>query len=265
MIIFGGTKGIGYRLAAYYNKHRFKVSVAGRHPVCEGPSAGMNIIKADIVNEGDVEAVFKGHLKRWGQAPHAVINCAAIQGPIGNSWEISAKEFEKTLKINLLGSFVVAKASIQRMIPEGRGSIIMLSGGGSAFGRPHFNAYAASKTGLLRMVETMAEELKTAGYADIFINAVAPGAVKTGMTAEILKAGLRAGKRSFDEAKQVTDHGGTPEDQIIDLVNFLIDLPMNHGLTGRLIHVREDYRRWIKKHANKIPDEAGKIRRVPIQ
>jgi 3-oxoacyl-[acyl-carrier protein] reductase len=243
MIIFGGTKGIGNMLAVHYNKNKFKVSIAGRHPESKGMQGKINVIKADVSKEKNIESAFTLHLKRWGKDPDIVINCAALQGPMGNSWDIPIKKFEETLRVNLLGSFIVAQASIKRMIKDRQGSIIIFSGGGAAYSRPNFSAYAASKAGVLRMVETMAEELRIAGYPDIIINALAPGAVKTGMTAEILKAGKKAGKKALDEAAQVMKNGGTPYQEIISLVDFLIDRKLNGGLTGRLIHVREDYRK----------------------
>ena len=255
MIIFGGTKGIGRMLAGYYRKNGFQVSVAARHPSSKD-------IKADVSDEKSVEAAFDRHFKRWGRGPDVVINCAALQGPIGNSWEIPVKKFEETLRINLLGGFIVARAAIKRMIAAGTGSIVMFSGGGAAYGRSHFNAYGASKTGILRMVETMAEELKEAGYPNIIINAVAPGGVKTRLTTDILKAGKIIGKKEREGASLVFQNGGTPPQEIFDLVDLLIDRKAAHALTGRLIHVRDNYGRIVKKYGKKVPDDMGKLRRI---
>ena len=265
MIIFGGTKGVGQILAEYYKENNFKVSIAGRHPECEGIRDKTNVIKADISKEIDVESAFDLHLKCYGKNPDIVINCAALQGPIGNSWEVPAQEIEETLKTNLLGSFIVARAAINRMIPAGLGSIIMFSGGGAVLARPNFNAYGSSKTGVLRMVETVAEELKIAGHSGIIINAIAPGAVKTGMMTEILNAGPQAGKKALDDAASVIEKGGTPSQEIINLINFLIDRKLNNGLSGRLIHVREDYCKLVKEYGKNVPDDIGKIRRIPIK
>ena len=69
----------------------------------------------------------------------------------------------------------------------------------------------------------------------------------------------------MEEAARVIENGGIPAKKIIDLVNFLIDRKLNNGLTGRLIHVREDYRRLVKKYGNKIPDDTGKLRRIVIK
>jgi NAD(P)-dependent dehydrogenase (short-subunit alcohol dehydrogenase family) len=273
MIIFGGTRGIGKIIAEYYIGKKFEVSVGGRNVetldkfrlAMDRKKLKVNVIRVDVTNGRDVARAFKAHVAKWGRSPDVVINCAAIQGPIGNSWSVPARKWEETIKVNLCGSFIVARAAIKQMIKNGYGSVILFSGGGAAYARPNFSAYAASKTGILRMVETIAEELKLAGYPNIIINAVAPGAVKTRMTKEVLKAGSRAGEKALEEAAEVSRTSGTPSKQITNLIDFLIDLETNCGLSGRLIHVQEDYKSLIKQFGARVPDDIGKIRRIPIQ
>ncbi len=272
IIVFGGTRGIGKIIAEYLITERHVVTVASRNPKSLGKFLNdiakkklrANAIQVNITNEQDVTKAFKSHEAKWHSSPDVVINCAGVQGPIGSSWVVPVKNWEETIKINLIGAYIVAKTAIQRMMKKGYGSIIMFSGGGAAYGRPNFSAYAVSKTGILRMVEIMADELKEAGYPNIIINAIAPGAVKTNMTDEILKAGSRAGKKALEEARGVYKTGGTPAKKIIDLVNFLIDIKTNAGLSGRLIHVHEDYKRLIKKYGSDVPGDIGKIRRISI-
>jgi 3-oxoacyl-[acyl-carrier protein] reductase len=273
IIIFGGSHGIGKAIAEYYISRGLEVSIGSRNLkaldkfrlAIARKKLNVNVIKVDITNAQDVAKAFKTHEADWGRSPDVVINCAAVQGPIGNSWSVPVKSWEETIKLNLCGSFIVARAAIEQMIKKGYGSIILFSGGGAAYGRPNFSAYGASKAGVLRMVETMAEELKSAGYPNIVINAVAPGAVKTRMTKEILKAGSKAGKKALEEAADVFKTGGTPSKKITRLIDFLIDLEANCGLTGRLIHVHEDYQWLIKEFGANVPDDIGKIRRIPIQ
>jgi 3-oxoacyl-[acyl-carrier protein] reductase len=273
IIIFGGTRGIGKVIAEYYIGKKLEVSVCSRNVkaldkfrlAMARKKLSVHVIKVDITNAQDVARAFKAHVAKWGKSPDVVINCAAIQGPIGNSWSVPARRWEETIKVNLCGSFIVARAAIRQMIKNGYGSVILFSGGGAAYARPNFSAYAASKTGILRMVETMAEELKLAGYPRITINAVAPGAVKTRMTKEVIKASSKAGEKALEEAAEVSRTGGTPSKQITNLIDFLIDLEANCGLSGRLIHVQEDYQGLIKEFGARVPDDIGKIRRIPIQ
>jgi NAD(P)-dependent dehydrogenase (short-subunit alcohol dehydrogenase family) len=273
IIIFGGSRGIGKIIAEHFIVSKHEVTIVGRdlktlqtfQQDIAAKEYNVNFVKADIINGRDVAGVFRSHNDKWHHNPDVVINCAADQGPIGKSWLVPVKNWENTININLIGAYNVARAAVNFMIKKGYGSIIMFSGGGAVYSRPYFSAYGVSKTGVLRMVETFAEELKLAGYNNIIINAVAPGAVKTRMTKEVIRAGSRAGEKALREATQTRDSGGTPPDQILDLINFLIDLKANCKLTGRLIHVRENYTSLIKEFGDNVPDEIGKIRRVPIK
>ncbi len=272
VIIFGGSRGIGRNIAEYLVQNGNEVSISGRDngmlerfkKSVTQQNLNINVVKADVVAEKEVIHVFNAHKNKWGKNPDVVINCAAIQGPIGNSWTIPVCKWEESIRINLLGSFIVSKIAVKQMIKSGHGSIIMFSGGGAVYGRSNFSAYGVSKTGVLRMVETIAEELRLAGYTGIIINAVAPGAVKTRMTEEVIKAGIKAGGKALEEAADTFRTGGTSLKQITDLIDFLITPKANCGLTGRLIHVREEYKLLINKFKANVPADIGKIRRVPI-
>lgn len=273
IIVFGGSRGIGKIIAEYLIGKGHEVTVGGRNTETldrfqrsiAGQKLNGNVVKVDITNQRDVMRAFKSHEAKWHENPDVVINCAALQGPIGNSWEVPVNKWDETIKVNLIGAYIVARTAIRNMIKKKHGSIILFSGGGAVFSRPNFSAYGVSKTGVLRLVETVAEELKLAGYPDIVINAVAPGAVKTEMTTRVLKAGSKAGMKALEEASQVFKNGGTAPEQIIDLIDFLIDLKASHGLTGRLIHVREDYKGLVKQFGANVPDDIGKLRRIPIK
>lgn len=272
VLIFGGTRGIGRMLSEQYIKHKNNVTVVARSSndlddmqnKLKYTGQKINTVVANIDNEEQVANSFACHLKMFNSSPAIVINAAAIQGPIGPTWEISSEQWEKTLKTNLTGSFLVVKAAINVMIPEGRGTVILFSGGGAAFARPNFSAYGVSKTGVLRLVETIAAELHQQGYPGITINAIAPGAVKTRMTEQIIQAGKSAGEKDLKEAAQILHSGGTPPEKIIALVEFLSNKDLNQGLSGNLIHVREDYLDFAEKYKGNFPADAGKLRRFPL-
>ena len=83
-----------------------------------------------------------------------------------------------------------------------RAKVICFSGGGSTSPRPNFAAYGAAKTGVVRLVETLAVEWEKLP-ADI--NAVAPGAIFTRMTEQILARGEKlAGQKEFESASKLS-------------------------------------------------------------
>jgi 3-oxoacyl-[acyl-carrier protein] reductase len=272
VLIFGGSRGIGKILAKHFSTKHFQVSAASRNnKSLEELKREMtqdknivNIIKADISDEQAVFSAFESHKAYFGSSPTLVINTAAIQGPIGPSWTLSSEEWNSVLRINLFGCFLITKKAIQAMIAEGVGSIIHFSGGGAAYARPNFSAYGVSKTGLLRLVETVAEELRLNGYLGIIINAIAPGAVKTQMMDNILEHTAKAGEKEKIDVEKIMKSGGTPPKQIIALVEFLRTGAIEKRISGRLIHVRENYVEFTRQFAGNFPEEAGKLRRVPL-
>jgi 3-oxoacyl-[acyl-carrier protein] reductase len=259
-IIFGGSRGIGWLISEYLIEQGYKVSIVSRQASRENIHPAENtvqILQTDITNETMVKACFDQHLSHFNYEPELVINAAAIQGPIGPTWTLSSEEWEQTVRINLIGSFHVTKYAVQAMLRSGSGSIILFSGGGAAYARPNFSSYGVSKTGVLRLVETVSEELKQIN-SNIIINAIAPGAVKTKMTEEIITAGDQAGAKAYLEAEETVKNGGTPSEQITSLIDYLADHKRNREISGRLIHVREDYLQFPEL----LSEQAGKLRRV---
>jgi NAD(P)-dependent dehydrogenase (short-subunit alcohol dehydrogenase family) len=142
------------------------------------------------------------------------------------------------------------------MIQRRSGKLILISGGGSAYSRPNFSAYAAAKTALVRMAETLADEVRD---HNVQVNCMAPGAAYSHMTDEILHAGEeRAGSKEIADAQQVRLTGGVAPEKQLNLAMFLASERSNH-ISGKLIHVNDDWKRL--EQANMNP-EAFTLRRV---
>jgi len=94
----------------------------------------------------------------------------------------TGEEFEKVVRLNLKGSFLIAQA-VARVMSENRsGSIIFLSSIRSVVVEPGQGVYAATKAGLVQMARAFAAELGSAG---IRVNCIAPGVVETPLTEPI--------------------------------------------------------------------------------
>lgn len=260
-LVFGATGGIGQLIVRHLSGQGLDVTAAARSAVPQ--DAGIYSIAADVADAVQVARAFDLHLEKWGSVPEAVVNAAALQGPIGPFWEIDGQEWEKTVDIDLTGSFRVLAETTRRMKSRGSGSIFLFSGGGAVYARPNFSAYAAAKAGVLRLAENAADELAAAGMAGIRVFAVAPGAVRSRMTAEVLAAADKAGDKAAREAEATMESGGTAAEAITRLLDFLRS-EAGAGLSGRLIHVREDYLSYSGKAMSAIPAETGKLRRIPL-
>jgi NAD(P)-dependent dehydrogenase (short-subunit alcohol dehydrogenase family) len=94
----------------------------------------------------------------------------------------TAEEFDKVLRLNLKGSFLIAQAAARVMSENKRGSIVLLSSIRSLVVEPGQGAYAATKAGLVQLARAFAAELGSSG---VRVNCIAPGVVETPLTEPI--------------------------------------------------------------------------------
>lgn len=169
----------------------------------------------------------------------AIIICAALQGPIGPAMTLDPKTWSAAVRVNLDGTFHVLRAfaALLRTEGAGRAKVLCFSGGGASKPRANFSAYAASKTGVVRLVETLAEEWRKEA---IDINAIAPGTVPSRMTEEIMRTGPdAAGEAEIAAARATLEAGRNSFERVGLLVDFLLS-PKSDGITGKLISAAWD-------------------------
>jgi NAD(P)-dependent dehydrogenase (short-subunit alcohol dehydrogenase family) len=142
----------------------------------------------------------------------------------------------------------LSQLAIPEMRKSGGGKIINISGGGATGPRPDFSAYACAKTALVRLTETLAQELKD---AKIDVNAVAPGAMNTRMLEETLAAGPHGASREYAAAVERAKSGGAPPERAAELVVFLAS-SASDGITGRLISAGWDDWAKLREHREKL-------------
>ena len=262
VLITGGSRGIGKRLALGF-------AAAGAHVgILARSKAELDLAKLEIEHAGGVAVRFRADVRDFEQVCAAVdrmrvqfgsvdilIAAAASQGPIGPLVEAKPKLWAETVETNLIGVFNACKAVLPQMIEHRSGKIVVLSGGGAADARPNFSAYAASKAAVVRLVETLAEEVRD---QNIQVNCIAPGGSYTSMTDEIIHAGEKAGQKELDDAEKVRLTGGVAPTKQIELAMFLASDRSNH-ISGKLIHVNDD---WKKLRDSNMHPEAYTLRRV---
>jgi NAD(P)-dependent dehydrogenase (short-subunit alcohol dehydrogenase family) len=196
-------------------------------------------VVADVSQREDVQWAVAAGLERFGRVD-VLVNNAGVQPPIGPLVENDPEAWERAVAVNLFGPFHCIQAVLPGMIVRRRGKIINLSGGGATGPRPNFSAYAASKAAVVRLTETLAEEVRPYG---IRVNAIAPGAVNTRMLDEVLAAGEAAGEE-LAAAQKRQAQGGTPAELAAKLVAFLAS-DASGDLTGKLISAPyDDWRTW---------------------
>jgi NAD(P)-dependent dehydrogenase (short-subunit alcohol dehydrogenase family) len=262
VLITGASRGIGKRLAIGFAQAGARVGLLARSQAeldlakLEIEHAGGTAlrIRADVHNFEEMNAAAERVRAVFGTLD-VLVAAAAVQGPIGPLAEVKPRQWAEAVEINLVGVMHACRAVLPSMIERRSGKIIVLSGGGSAAPRANFSAYAASKTAVVRLVETIAEEIRD---YNIQANAMAPGATYSHMTDEIIHAGQRAGLREIEDAEQVRLTGGASAEKQIQLALFLASERSNH-ISGKLIHIHDDWKRLERENMH---PEAYTLRRV---
>ncbi len=237
-IITGAGRGIGKAIALAFAQEGADVVVASRtlsevaETAEEARALGRHAValKVDVTNRDEVERMVAKALEEFGKVD-ILVNNAGIYGSIGPLVDNDPEKWVQTVRINLFGSFFCARAVLPLMIRQQRGKIINLSGGGATSPLPNFSAYGASKAAVVRLTETLAEEIQR---FNIQVNAIAPGTVTTRLTDEILAAGAAAGEEMLARTHQQKETGGVPPERAAALAVFLASEDSD-GLSGRLI------------------------------
>jgi 3-oxoacyl-[acyl-carrier protein] reductase len=247
-IVTGAGRGIGRAVALALAKEGARVAIASRtfSELSEtlrllAESSNAIAIPTDVSAAEQVRRLVDRAVEHFGRLD-VVINAAAIVGPIGPLWNCDLDQWRDAFNVNLFGTLYVCHAAVPHLIKAGRGKVINFSGGGATAPRANFSAYGASKAAVVRMTETLAEELKP--YR-IDVNAIAPGLVNTRMLDEIERAGDAGGREAATVAaiRNGTAPGVSPG-LAGELAVFLASSESD-GLSGRLISApHDDWRKW---------------------
>jgi len=250
IVITGTSSGIGQHLAQHFAAQSHEVWGLARSP----QKATFTTSECDVSQWEQVERVTAAVAERWPRID-ALICAAAIQGAIGPAMDADPRAWSQAVRTNLDGTFYTIRAFWPLLRAGGqRAKIVCFSGGGATKARPNFSAYAASKTGIVRLVENLAVEW--AGVP-VDINAVAPGAINTAMTQEMVRLGPeRAGRAEFEAAQRQITEGGQSIEKARSLVEFLLS-EKSDGVTGRLLSAQWDD--WADLPAHAAALAAGEI------
>lgn len=251
-IITGAGRGIGRAIALAFAREGAQLFLAARTQeeleetaqACRQVDGQAQPVVADISNWQEVQKLVETSIQKASHVD-VLVNSAGVYGPIGSTAEVDLSEWKRAVDINLFGPLYLFQALMPHMIERKQGKIILLGGGGATTPLPNFSSYAASKAGLARLADTLAEELKS---FNVQVNVIAPGLVDTRLQDEVLQAGNRAGGL-YEKIKSAreTGAGAVPPDLAADLAVFLASEDSG-TLTGKLIAAPYDpWREWSGK------------------
>jgi len=251
-LITGGSQGLGKAIAEHFLREGANVALCARGEkelfatrdelAQRFPSQRVLARTCDVSNETQVNALTAFVLRELGSVQALVLN-AGVYGPMGPTATVDLNEWRRAVDINLFGVLLPCRAFVPHFKEQGGGKIVVLSGGGATNPMPNVSAYAASKAAVIRLMETLAEELKP---FHVDVNAIAPGALATRLVDEVLAAGPeKVGQAFYEKNKQWKKTGATPLELGANLAVYLASAASN-GITGKLISAQWDP--WEKLH-----------------
>lgn len=253
-LITGASKGLGRSIAQEFWTKGANIAIVAR-PSAEfdemaaalrsSGTQNLEVIPADLTDPDAPVAIMDSLRRKWDHLD-ALVNNAAIVGPIGPVWENDWRHWQETLQVNLLAPVALSRLAVPWL--RRGGSIVNLSGGGATGPRPNFTAYSTAKAALVRFTETLAIEVADRG---IRVNAIAPGAMNTQMLEAVLQSGAQQAGKEYDRAVDQKRAGGVPPETAAALVYYLSS-PASDGITGRLISAVWDPWTGLAAHADEL-------------
>ena len=229
-IVTGAGRGIGKATAAQFVREGARVVIAefddttGRNCADE---LGENAIfhKTDVGDEKSVTALFDYVMSEFGKLDILVNNAGILAD--STLKKLDSDQFDAVLNVNLRGTYLCGKAAAGIMMEQGNGVILNAASVVAHHGNFGQTNYVASKAGVIGMTKVWAREL---GKEGIRVNAIAPGFIKTGMT-----AGMPENIIQMMEGKVPLKRWGEPED-VANAYTFLASDEASY-ITGTVLNV----------------------------
>jgi len=240
IVLTGSSTGIGRALAQRLLAHGHQVwgmSRSDQSDFVAQHGGRFRASRCDVGNWPEVQRTAAEVAAAW---PHAdgLITCAGLLGELGRALSCDPAKWSATVRANLDGTYYTLRAFDGLLARAARrAKIVCFSGGGASKARPRFTAYGVAKTGIVRLVETIADEERG---RPLDINAIAPGGINTRLTDEVIARGPDVvGEAEFLAAKRQKETGGHPMGTALDLIEWLLS-PASDGISGRLIAAQWD-------------------------
>ena len=187
-VVTGGNGGIGRSIAIGLAQAGAVVAVLARneeknqHVMGELQAIGVAglAVKVDVSARAELEPALKKVEGTLGPVS-ILVNNAAI-GAVAGVLEETPEDWDKVIETNLNACFLLSKLAAQSMVKQRQGKIINIASMYSFFGAESNPSYSAAKGALVQLTKSMAIELAP---FNIQVNAIAPGWIKTDLTADV--------------------------------------------------------------------------------
>ncbi len=233
-IITGGGRGIGAAVAQALAGEGCHVALVDAGAFAEARAVADAIrarggraiaLEADVSNVGAAERCVAAALQEFGRLDILVANAGVARDAV--VWKMTEAQWDEVLDVNLKGCFAYCRAIAPALRAQKHGRIVTMASINGLRGKFGQGNYAASKAGVIALTKTLARELGSAG---VTANCVAPGLVRTEMTASLPADVVENAKR-----ESALGRVAEPED-VAQAVAFLCSARARH-ITGTVLKV----------------------------
>lgn len=191
VVISGAGRGIGRAAAKMFAQAGAQVILNARsqselQTAADGIKASGGraaVFPGDVSQWSDMQALGRWLRDHFGAADVVVANAGRLD-PVGASWEQDADAWEQNIRVNLTGSYFLARACLPEMIARKKGVLVFVSSGVAAHPLPGWSAYCAAKAGVDHLARTLAAEMDQHNLP-LRVAAMYPGVVDTAMQEHI--------------------------------------------------------------------------------
>lgn len=239
-LVTGAGSGIGKATALTLAKAGANVAVLSRtkeeieKTAAEIESQGGKAlaITADVSDDADMARAIRETTDRFGGLDIVVAN-AGINGVWAPIEDMKPEEWDKTISVNLRGTYLTIHHAVPKLVAAGGGAIVIISSinGTRAFGTPGATAYSTTKAGQVALAQQLALEL---GPRGIRVNAICPGAIESEISDNTQQRGTEKTQIPVDFPEgDIPITGGKPgkAEDVADAVLFLVSDASRH-ITG---------------------------------
>lgn len=195
VLITGGTSGIGKEIALHFARQGANVAVFGTNreradslledlislKVCDDQAFLIKIV--DVSSKIAVEEAVKDILTRWGKIDVLINNAGITRDQL--LMKMSEEDWDRVIDVNLKSVFNTCQALVRPMMKSRSGKIVNISSVVGLTGNAGQVNYAASKSGVIGLTKSLAQELASRG---ICVNCIAPGFIETPMTDQLTQS-----------------------------------------------------------------------------
>ncbi|MDE0221667.1 MAG: SDR family NAD(P)-dependent oxidoreductase [Spirochaetaceae bacterium] len=228
-LITGGANGFGLATARALLGRGERVTIADidRRKLDAAraalPQDGLHSVELDVTTPASVRAAVEAHVAAHGGLD-CLVNCAGIihLAPLA---EIGEEDWDRTIDVDLKGTFLCSQAAAPHLTASGRGRIVTIGSDASHVGFPMIPHYCAAKHGVLGLTRALAGELAP---GKVTVNCVCPvGVPTTGMGQQVVRWKMDATGSAAKEIRDATAAGiplgrNATEDDIVQAILFFL-------------------------------------------